>query len=81
MDETPVIIYFQDALGQRQRADARLIDGYTWRVLAVIGGRSFSRECGSWQGVERTLLWLRRHGHEPDGRTATPLAAALAGVT
>jgi hypothetical protein len=81
VNETSVTLYFHDALGRRQFANARLIDGHTWRVFSEVGGRTFSRECGNWQGVERTLIWLRRHGHEPDRATLIPqLAAALAAL-
>lgn len=75
MNEISVALYFHDALGRRQLAHARLVDGQTWRVFSDLGGRNFSRECGSWQGVERTLIWLRRHAHEPGRTTVGPLAA------
>lgn len=71
MGEIPVTLSFHDALGRPQLVDARLIDGHTWSVFADIGGHRFTRECGSWQGVERTLIWLRRHGHEVDQRQLT----------
>ena len=81
MNETSVTLYFHDALGRRQRANARLLDGHTWQVVSEVSGRSFSRECWSWQGVERTLTWLRRHGHEPERASTGPqLAAVLAAL-
>lgn len=80
MSETPVILHFRDALGRQQLADAQLIDGQTWRVNASVGAHRFARECGSWQAVERTLNWLRRHGHEADGRNPSPRAAVVAAL-
>ncbi|HEX4914917.1 MAG TPA: hypothetical protein VFV51_13210 [Vicinamibacterales bacterium] len=82
MSETSVTLYFDDALGRRQHAKARLIDGHTWQVFSDVSGRTFSRECWSWQGVERMLTWLRRHGHEPERASSRPqLAAVLVAVT
>ena len=54
-----------------------------WTLRASIDGRPFTRECHSWQGVERTLTWLRRHAHEsvdggaPSTRCTGPIAAAI----
>lgn len=73
LNESSVTLYFHDALGRKQRAHARLIDGHTWQVFSEVEGRAFLRQCGSWQGVERTLNFLRRHGHEFDIRTAPPV--------
>ena len=77
VNETSINLYFADALGRPQLANARLVDGHTWQVMSRVSGHTFSRECGSWQGVERTLFWLRRHGHEPERASAVPYAAAV----
>jgi hypothetical protein len=77
VNETTITLNFDDALGRPQLANARLVDGHTWQVMSRVSDRTFSRECGSWQGVERTLFWLRRHGHEPERASAIPHAAAV----
>ena len=61
------------------RASMTAADG--WIVQTSVEGQHFSRHCGSWQGVERTLFWLRRHAHEtaPPApvRYVRPIAAAI----
>ncbi len=61
------------------RATMGAADG--WLVQTSVEGQHFSRHCGSWQGVERTLFWLRRHAHEnsPPARPryARPISAAI----
>jgi hypothetical protein len=49
-------------------------------VRASIHGHAFTRQCDSWQSVERTLFWFRLHANEtqpPSPRVAAPLAAVL----
>ena len=76
-----VDIRFTDALGRQQvmRASASAVDG--WLVQTSVEGQLFTRHCGNWQGVERTLFWLRRHAHEntppPRARDVRPVAAAI----
>jgi hypothetical protein len=78
---TQVDIRFTDALGRQQvmRATMSAADG--WLVQTSVEGQAFTRHCGNWQAVERTLLWLRRHGHEhtPPARAryVRPIAAAM----
>ena len=82
MTHTPVVLNFADARGRRHLVEAS-VERDVWTLRTSIDGRPFTRECHSWQAVERTLTWLRRHAHEPvDGgasstRFTGPLAAAI----
>ena len=82
MTHTPVVLNFADARGRRHLVQAS-IDRDVWTLRTSIDGRLFTRECHSWQSVERTLTWLGRHAHEPvDGgapstRFSGPIAAAI----
>ena len=55
-----------------------------WLVQTSVEGQRFTRHCGNWQGVERTLFWLTRHAHEPApparARGLRPIAAAIGAV-
>lgn len=53
-----------------------MTDPGAWIVDASVDGQPFSRVCGSWQSVEHTVWWLRRHGHEPAAQRVWPTAAA-----
>jgi hypothetical protein len=77
---TFVDLPFTDAKGRRRVVYAAMRDSGDWDVRGIVGGRLFSRQCDSWQGVERTVLWLRRHAHEPvptSRRVNGPVAAAI----
>lgn len=64
MSQTHIDLQFSDALGRAHHLEVLTIDGRGWHLHAALGGRSFDKHCASWQGVERTLNWLRRHAHE-----------------
>ena len=82
MTHTPVVLNFADARGRRHLVEAS-VDRDVWSLRTSIDGRVFTRDCHSWQGVERTLTWLRRHAHEsiggaaPSTRFTGPIAAAI----
>lgn len=65
MSHTSIDLQFADALGRAHHAHVLTTDGLGWHVHASLEGHSFDKHCGSWQAVERTLNWLRRHAHEP----------------
>ena len=85
MTHTPVVLKFADARGHRHLIEAS-IERDVWTLRTSIDGRLFTRECHSWQGVERTITWLRRHGHEPvegvtpSSRFSRPIAAVIGAV-
>lgn len=72
MTHTPVVLNFADARGRRHLVQAS-IERDVWTLRTSIDGRLFTRECHSWQGVERTLTWLGRHAHEPVNGAAPPV--------
>lgn len=82
MTQTPVVLNFADARGRRHLVEAS-VERDVWSLRTSIDGRVFTRECHSWQGVERTLTWLGRHAHEslgggaPPARFTGPIAAAI----
>lgn len=85
MPYTPVDLRFSDASGCDHVLHAVTTNGHGWHVYTSFGTRAFARHCHSWQGVERTVSWLRRHAHEqsdtPVSRRAASMAAAvLAGL-
>lgn len=53
-------------------------DGHGWHVRISIGEETITRHCASWQSVERTVSWLRRHAHQSAGHITAPVAAVLA---
>ena len=65
MNSTIVDLPFIDARGRRQTVYATMRDSGVWELRGIVGGRSFTKECDSWQAVERTVFWLRRRDHEP----------------
>jgi hypothetical protein len=76
---------FADARGRRHLVEAS-VERDVWTLRTSINGRPFTRECHSWQAVERTLTWLCRHAHEsvdggaPSSRVTGPIAAAIGAV-
>ena len=64
MTQPQIDVRFTDALGREQVMRATLSAADGWLVETSVEGRHFTRHCGSWQGVERALFWLRRHAHE-----------------
>lgn len=84
MTHTQVDIRFTDEAGRQHVMRAIMTAADGWLVQTPIDGQLFTRRCGSWQGVEHTLLWLRRHAHEtsPPAQTAylRPIAAALSAL-
>ena len=64
MSQTHIDLQFSDALGAAHHVEVLSIDGRGWHLHAALAGWNFDKHCGSWQGVERTLNWLRRHAHE-----------------
>ena len=83
MTYTHVDLRFTDGEGRSQILRAEMDDQGDWLVQSSLGGRHFTRRCGNWQGVERTLTWLRSHAHHrlPDPRSmARPIAAAIAAL-
>jgi hypothetical protein len=77
---TPVDLRFTDAQGRQRVVYAVMRDSGIWHIRGIVGDRQFSRECGRWQAVERTVLWLRRHAHEPASPTPRPLGAVAAAI-
>lgn len=61
------------------RAGMTATDG--WLVETSVEGQAFTRHCGNWQAVERTLHWLRLHAHEHTPPARAPhvgwIAAAM----
>lgn len=64
MFHTNIDLQFSDALGRAHHVKVLTIDGRGWHLHAALAGQNFDKHCGNWQGVERTLNWLRRHAHE-----------------
>ena len=85
MTHTPLVLNFADARGHRHLVEAS-VDHDVWTLRTSLDGRPFTRECHSWQAVERTLTWLRRHAHDsvdggvPSSRVSGPIAAAIGAV-
>src|SRR5688572_6313911 len=83
--QTPLVLNFADARGRRHLVEAS-VERDVWTLRTSIDGRPFTRECHSWQAVERTLTWLRRHAPEsvdggaPSSRVTGPIAAAIGAV-
>lgn len=57
-------LHFSDTSGRRHVLRVVPMDGCDWHLHVMMHGRAFSKHCSSWQGVERSLMWLRRHAHE-----------------
>jgi hypothetical protein len=77
---TIVDLRFTDTGGRQQVVYAVIRDSGVWDVRGIVGGRPFAAECDGWQAVERTILRLRRHAHEPGmawPRLTGPVAAAI----
>lgn len=79
MAHTQIDLQIPDETGRLHPVRAILSDSGGWIVHASIHGRTITRQCDSWQSVERTLFQFRLHAHEaaPAPRVAAPLAAAL----
>ena len=76
MTSTHVDLRVNGALGREYLARAVMGPG-GWRVEARLDGRSFSKRCGSWQAVERTVHWRRRHvDDQPAAHPWSAIAAA-----
>ena len=78
MTSTYVDLRFTDACGRQQVVYAMMHDSGAWDVRGIVSGQPFSRACDSWQAVERTVLWLRRHAHEQAAPPARQFAAVAA---
>ena len=72
MTHTPVVLNFADARGRQHLVEAS-VERDVWSLRTSIDGRVFTRECHSWQAVERTLTWLRLHAHESVDAGASPI--------
>ena len=77
MASTHVHLRITDAHGREHDVRA-VMNGPGWMVEASLGGRPFSKHCDSWQSVERTVFWLRRHA---DGQPSSPAWSAIAAGT
>lgn len=79
MAHTQIDLRIYDATGRPHPVRAVLADSGGWIVHASIHGRAITRQCDSWQSVERTLFRFRLHARQaaPAPRAAAPLAAAL----
>lgn len=80
MAQTHIDLHVNDPAGRQHPVRVTLGDSGDWTVRASIHGRAFTRQCDSWQSVERTLFWFRLHANEtqpPSPRGSAPLAAAL----
>ena len=64
VSQTHIDLQFSDTLGRAHHLEVLTINGRGWHLHAALADRNFDKHCGSWQGVERTLNWLRRHAHE-----------------
>ena len=80
MSHTSIDLQFADVLGRAHHAHVLTTDGRGWHVHASLEGRSFDKDCGSWERVERTLNWLRRHAHEPNPNAAASSWSRVARV-
>jgi hypothetical protein len=82
VSNTPVDLRFCDVAGHDHVLHATTPDGHGWHVRAFLARGIFTRHCHSWQAVERTVSWLRRHAHENvparQSGPAAPTAAVLA---
>jgi hypothetical protein len=73
-------LQFIDSRGRQQVVYATMHDPGLWEVRGTVSGQPFARQCHGWQAVERTVVWLRRHAHEPaptPQRSFGPVAAAI----
>jgi hypothetical protein len=76
-------LHIYDATGRQHLVRVTLVDSGGWTARASINDRVFTRQCDSWQSVERTLFWFRQYANQlqpPAQRVAAPLAAALAAL-
>ena len=64
METTLNHLKFRDLNGRSHVVRVLTADGHDWHLETTIEGRPFSKHCHNWQAVERTLTWLRHHGHE-----------------
>jgi hypothetical protein len=71
---------FTDTDGRRHVVYAAMRDSGLWDVRGIVAGRPFTKECDGWQSVERTVLWLRRHAHEPAPYGPRLSGAVAAGI-
>jgi len=75
---TNIDLNISDALGRSHHVEVLTIDGRGWHLHTALAGRPFDKHCSNWEGVERTLNWLRRHAHESAPAPATtPLSRAV----
>jgi hypothetical protein len=65
VQNTHIRLQFNDQAQRPHVAQAVSRGGHDWHLSATIDGQTFTKHCSSWQGVERTMSWLRRHAHEP----------------
>lgn len=80
---TQIDLHIYDATGGEHPVRAVLADSGGWIVRGSIDGHPFTRQCDSWQSVERSLFWfrLRTDATLPAPRvTAAPLAAVVAAL-
>lgn len=83
MAHTQIDLHITDATGRQHPVRAILADNGGWIVHASLNGSVLTRQCHSWQSVERTLFCLRRHVNKtrpPATRVTAPLVAALAAL-
>lgn len=78
MSYTPVDLHFLDERGEDHVVHVATTDGHGWHVRISLGEETITRHCASWQSVERTVSWLRRHAHESTRHLTAPVAAVLA---
>ena len=80
MTSTYVDLRFTDARGRQHLVRAGTTDPGGWVVEGSLDGQPFAKHCDSWQSVERTMFWLRRHAHdqEPPRGVWGVIAAAVA---
>ena len=80
VNTTIVDLRFIDARGRHQIVYATMRDPGVWDLRGIVAGHPFAKECDSWQAVERTVVWLRRHAHETapvSRRLSAGVAAAI----
>ena len=83
MTHTQIDLHVTDATGRQHPVRAILADNGGWTVRALLNGSVLTRQCHSWQSVERTLFCLRRRANKtrpPATRAAAPFVAALAAL-
>jgi hypothetical protein len=76
-------LHIYDATGRQHLVRAALADSGGWTVRASLNDRVFTRQCDSWQSVERALFWFRQYANEPQppaSRATAPLVAAALGA-